>query len=101
MTEIICAGLSAVALVAVAIINKRDKESKRRTEERAKIREKESRLSMAMMCSTSELCHVVSLAVTGGHTNGNVEAAQVKAAQDREAYNQFIRETAAHSVTNY
>ena len=42
---------------------------------------------------------MIALAVTGGHTNGNVEAAQKKVRTAKEAYEQFLRDTAAHAVS--
>ena len=71
MTEVVCAAISAAALIITAAIGR----------------------------SNCELCDVIALAVTGGHTNGNVEAAQKKVRTAKEAYEQFLRDTAAHAVS--
>ena len=98
MTEIICAVISAMALILVAVINHNAKIREEKAEARAALREKESRLSMEMTAAICDLCDVISIAVTGGHTNGNVEAAQKKVRDAQEAYRQFLRETAAHEI---
>lgn len=99
MTEIICAAISAAALVITAVIGRNNKIREEKAEKRAALRERESRLSMDMMAANCELCDVISLAVTGGHTNGNVEAAQKKVRAAKEAYEQFLRDTAAYAVS--
>lgn len=95
--------INAVVLVVVALIgrnqkaeNKKAEEARAKAEARAKTRETESRLSMDLMEATSELSDVI--AVSGGHVNGNVEAAREKAKDAREAYRDFLRDQAAHSV---
>lgn len=98
MTEIVCAFISAMAVVLAAIVNHNAKVGAEKAEARAVLREKESRLSMDMMAAQCELCDVISIAVTGGHTNGNVEAAQKKVRAAKEAYEQFLRDTVAHTV---
>lgn len=99
MVEILCATISAAALIIVAVIGRNNKIREGKEEQRAALREKESRLSMDMMAANCELCDVISLAVTGGHTNGNVEAAQKKVRAAKEAYEKFLRDTAAHAVS--
>lgn len=96
--SIICAALAAFAAIMVAVIETKNSKQRKQTEERAKVREKESRLSMQMMSATIDLGYVTSLAVTGGHTNGNVEAAQKKAKAAQKEYEDFLRETAAHII---
>ena len=98
--------LSAVSVIMVAIINKNQREesssaekARKRAEERAAVREQESRLSMDMMEATSELSDVIAIAVSGGHVNGNVEAARERAKVARENYHNFIHELAAKNVT--
>ena len=51
-----------------------------------------------MLSANMDLAFVTSLAVTGGHTNGNVEAAQHRAVEAQEKYESFLREQAAHQV---
>ncbi len=96
--EIIVAAIGAVALIAAAFIETANVRYRKRTEERAKRRERESRLNMELMSANIDLAYVTSLAVTGGHTNGNVEAAQKKAIEAKEKYEDFIRDEAAHAV---
>lgn len=97
--------INAVVLVVVALIGKSQKEehtaaeaARSKAEERAKVRETESRLSMNMMEATSELSDVIAIAVSGGKVNGNVEAAREKAKIAREAYRDFVHQQAAHNV---
>lgn len=90
--------LSGLALVVVAIIETRNTRQRKKSEERMALRERENRLGMELMCSTSQLSDVISIAVTGGHTNGNVEEAQQRARKAREAYDDFLRDIASHDV---
>lgn len=96
--SIVCAVIAAFAAIMVAVIETKNSKQRKRTEERAKVREKESRLSMQMMSAAIDLGYVTSLAVTGGHTNGNVEAAQKKAQAAQKEYEDFLRDTAAHII---
>lgn len=98
--------ISAFSLIIVAIIGKEQRvehgkteKARAREEERAKIRETESRLSMDLMEATSELSDVIAIAVSGGKVNGNVEAARERAKVARENYHDFIRDLAAKNVT--
>ena len=50
----------------------------------------EKYLQMQMINANLELSDVISIAVTGGHTNGNVEEAQKKARAAKCAYYEFI-----------
>lgn len=95
---VLCALVTACSAIVVAYINKKDKMERDKREAAALRREKESRLSMEMMSATMELAYVTSLAVTGGHTNGNVEAAQRKAEKARTDYEDFLRDEAARAV---
>lgn len=92
--------INAIVLVVVALINRNQKTEHSKNEERAKAREKESRLSMDLMEATSELSDVIAIAVSGGHVNGNVEQARERAKLARENYRQFVRDQAAKNVTN-
>jgi len=98
--SVICAAIAAVSAIVVAWIQKRDKADRLRRDAAVARREKESRLSMEMMSATMELAYVTSLAVTGGHTNGNVEAAQRKAEDARKDYEDFLRDEAARAVAS-
>lgn len=95
---VVPAALAAVAAIISAYIAAHSKAAEKRSEARAARREEESRLSMEMLSANMDLAFVTSLAVTGGHTNGNVEAAQKRAAAAQEKYEKFLREQAAHQV---
>ena len=106
---VIAAVITGLCAIAVALIEARASRDRRKHEreleraerrsvERQRRREKESRLSMEMMSASLDLAYVTSLAVTGGHTNGNVEAAQKKARAAQEAYDGFLRDETAHAV---
>lgn len=95
---------SALTII-IAVIGKRDAKDRKaaaerdaRAEERAKLREKESRLSMKMLDATLQLSIVTSNAVTGGHNNGNVERAKAAAEAAQIEYHTFLQDIAAHEV---
>lgn len=97
--------ISALSLIIVAVIGKEQRvehgetaKAREREEKRAKTRETESRLSMDLMEATSELSEVTAIAVSGGHVNGNMEAARERAKIARENYHNFIHEQAARNV---
>ena len=91
--------IPALAAIIVAIIEVRGARDRKRTEERALRRAKESRLSMDLMFSTSEMCDVLCIALQGGQINGNVEAARHQAETARNAYKAFLRDQAATQVS--
>ena len=95
---VICALVSAVGTVAVAIIETTNHRHRKSEQARRERREKETFLAMELQSATLDLAFVTSLAVTGGHTNGNVEEAQRKAKEAQEAYRRFLREETAHAV---
>ena len=90
--------LSAAATICVAVIETKAAKGHKRSEECAKRRETESKLSMELISASVDLSYVTSLAVTGGHTNGNVEAAQKKAKVAQDNYEAFLRAETAHAV---
>lgn len=90
--------ISAIATVVVALIEIRAAQDRKRTEARAARREEESRLSMDLMLTTSEMTDVLCIALQGGQINGNVEEARKKGKDAREAYRAFLRNQAAHQV---
>ena len=98
MEVIIIEIISAVALILVAIIETGNVRRHKHEEIRRQRREKEMRLSMELMSASVDLSYVTSLAVTGGKTNGNVEAAQKKAIKAQEAYETFLKDETAHAV---
>lgn len=95
---LICALISAVAMILVAIIETNNRKHRKREKARQERRERETYLAMELQSATLDLAFVTSLAVTGGHTNGNVEEAQNKAKEAQEAYRKFLREETAHAV---
>ena len=106
METIIAAVIAAASAVTIAIIEKRAaddrkkaEEDRNRVEERAKIRERESRLSMEMMNATCALSLVAAKKLTGQHTNGDVEEAMTKARAAQAKYDDFIKDTVAHQVS--
>ena len=117
MTEIICAAMTAVSAIIVAIIGakikqnndehrrladeqeKRVEENEARIERRAEIRKRESLLSLRMMNATLQLAIVNANALTGGHNNGNVERARLAAEEAAEEYQEFMQEMTAHQVS--
>lgn len=114
--------ITALSAIAVALISARANKDRKQEAEEAEARkkkeaadaekrkaaeaeaaarrERESRLSMEMMSASIDLGIVTSLAVTGGHINGNVEAAQKKAQKAKAAYEAFLRDEAAHAVAS-
>ena len=98
IVEIASAVIAAAALIVVAIIETGNRRRHKTEETRRERREKEMRLSMELMSASVDLAYVTSLAVTGGHTNGNVEAAQKKAVKAQEAYEDFLKTEVAHAV---
>ena len=98
MTEIICTGITAVAGIIVALLSVHIKRSDDRAERRAKIRQRESFLSMKMLDSVMQLSRVSAIALTGGTNNGNVEKAMEAAEEAASEYQSFIQEITAHEV---
>ena len=70
-----------------------------KAEEQAKMRERESRLSMKMIDATLQLSIVEANALTGGHNNGNVERARAAAEAAQIEYHAFLQDIAAHEVS--
>jgi flagellar basal body-associated protein FliL len=95
---LICAFVSAVVAIAVAVIETGNSKHRKSEKKRQERRERETYLAMELQSATLDLAFVTSLAVTGGHTNGNVEEAQEKAKEAQEAYRKFLREETAHAV---
>lgn len=97
--------IPAAAAVIVAIIEaiaahdrKQAKLSKNQEAEREQRRAKESLLSMRMMSATLQLSVVTANALTGGHNNGNVEAARIAAENAQVEYEEFLRTIASQEV---
>lgn len=103
--EFISSIVGTLALVLVAIIehkgNKRQKQTdnwQKDLNARSELRRQESLLNMQLTAANSELCEVICIAVTGGHTNGNVEAARKKVKEAREKYERFLQETTINAL---
>ena len=105
MENIIVEIIGAVSLIIVTVLQLRSEaERKRRkaADEKRTRAEKERReddLHMTnatgrVMLACGELAYVTSLAVTGGHTNGNVEAAQNEFTAAKEEYAELQRSLA-------
>lgn len=95
-----------VGTIIVAIIGKNatkaqeeQKQKDDKAEEQAKMRERESRLSMKMIDASLQLSIVEANALTGGHNNGNVERARAAAEAAQIEYHAFLQEIAAHEVS--
>ena len=99
MTEIICAVITAVSAVAVALVGSNIRKSNARMEERAKLRQRESMLSLKMMDATLQLSIVTANALTGGHNNGNVKRARDAADAAAKEFEDFMREVTAHEIS--
>lgn len=95
---VLCAALAAFSAIMVAVIEKRASRERKATERRAERRERESRLSMDMMYASCSLAMDTAAALRDGHTNGTLEGNLQKARDANEAYENFIRDEAAHAV---
>lgn len=91
--------IPAIAAIVVALIEVRGTRERKRAEARAARRAQESRLSMDMLFTSSEMCDVLCIALQGGTVNGNVEAAREQAAKARDAYKAFLLDQAATQVS--
>lgn len=98
-TDIVCAALSALCAVAAALISRRGASERKERGAREELRREEALLAMELQVADSELCDVIAIAVSGGHVNGNVEAAREKARAARERYGRFLRESMAGEIS--
>ena len=101
MVDIIVEIIAAAGLVLVAVLQLRsEKERKKRSKADAHTEQRRrDEFAMAvkqgdMMLATGELAYVTSLAVTGGHTNGNVEDTQTQFEKAKREYKTFQAELA-------
>ena len=100
MTEILCAAITAIAAVLVAVIERRNSKQNKRIEARAEQRAQESRLSMDLMYANCALSLTTAKKLANMHTNGDVEEAMQAAEAAQKAYNTFVRDTVSHTITN-
>ena len=102
MSEYIIPAAAAVIVAIIEAIAARERKRARRRDEdmheRSERRAEESRLSMAMMSATLQLSIVTANALTGGHNNGNVEAAKAAATEAEAEYQAFLQRVAAAEI---
>ena len=98
----IVTGLFSLLVVWVQVRSDRDKKEraadKAEVEKHAAVRAEESRLSMEFMSASCKLGVVTAKAVTGQHTNGDVEEAMQAAQAAQNRYYSFINSTAAKQI---
>ena len=99
MTEIISTFITGLFGLLVVWIEVRTSKDRKRTEARAAVRAKESRLSMAMSAANTKQGIVTAKAVTHQHTNGDVEEAIVAAKAAQAEYQAFVEGIASEHVT--
>ena len=102
MIQIICAAISGVTAIAVAIIGifsareaKKNKQLSEEYNQKLEKRKRENLLVLKMLNATLELSIVCANALAGGHNNGNVEESREAAKSAREAYENFMLEVMA------
>lgn len=86
--------LGLIFVAALQLRSERERKRRKQAEEARDKRHEEQRVDdMEMsvvkgrlMLSVGELAYVTSLAVSGGHTNGNVESAQHEFLESKKAY---------------
>lgn len=96
MEQYLIPAITSLVIVIVEAVAARER---KKTKEDRETRQKESRLSMDMMMTTSEMCDVLCNALQGGKTNGNVEKARSEAKRARDAYESFLREQASKKLS--
>lgn len=101
MTEIICAGVAALATIICAWIaantaktEKVRKKDEEKAELRSQQRNKEARLQLAMIAANSKLTVGVAMALKHGHTNGEVEEGLLAVETANSEYTRFLEELA-------
>lgn len=99
MVEIFSVLVSGVFAVVICIIEVRVAKDRKRTDARAAIRARESRLSMEMHEANTLLGIVTAKAVTHQHTNGDVEEAIEAAEKAQKKYRSFVADIASEQVT--
>ena len=102
MTEYIIPAAAAVIVAIIeaiaAVDRKKTKKSRTEAEKQEALRTEEARLSMKMMSATLQLSVVTANALTGGHNNGNVEAARLAAETAQAEYETFLQKVTAQEV---
>lgn len=98
MTEIICALITAASGIIVALLSISIKRANDKSERRAKVRQKESLLSMKMIDASMQLAIVSANALMDYKNNGNVEQAYKAANEATAEYQAFMQEVTAHEI---
>lgn len=90
--------IPGICTIICAWIGAKSEKRRKKDERRAQLRQNESLLSLRMMDATLQLSVVSANALTGGHNNGNVEAAREAAQKVAEEYQEFMRGVMAFEV---
>lgn len=90
MTEIVCAVITTIGAIAVALIGKSVSAHNKRMDEQAEERVKESRLQLKMMAANTSLTLGVAMALKHGHCNGEVEQGIAEVKEAQEEYVNFL-----------
>ena len=98
ITTVLCALLSAISAIIVAVVSSRLKKENAKNDERAERSKEESLLSLEMLDATLQLSVVTANALTNGHNNGNVEEARSSAQKAQDAYKKFEQKLVAESI---
>ena len=99
-SDIVVSIITSISAIIVAVIGAVNIRLHQRDAKRADQRATEARLGMEMQVAAVELSDVIAIAVTGGHTNGNVEAARRKALEAKRAYYDYINSIAIDTLTH-
>lgn len=98
----VIAGVAAIVVAVIELFAARDRRHTKKLVEESRVRavrrEKESRLSMDLMYATCGLSIDTARALREGHTNGTLAGDLDQAKDAMGAYDDFIRQEAAHAV---
>ena len=102
---IIVAVIGCIQVIAVAIIGglysrdaKKREKDREHIEKRAKLRAKESLLSMKLMSANNSLTIVTARAVRDGKVNGEMEVALIGAENAQREYYEFVNNIASEHM---
>lgn len=98
MVQIICAVVSGVASVVVALVGIKVTKTNKETEQRAERRKAESMLMLELVVASVDLTEVCANALTGGHNNGNVKVARDNVEKARQKYKELQRTIVAEEI---
>lgn len=98
MIEVVCATISAAAVIIVAVIQSKNKKHQEEQDKQARLRAKESKLSMDMMYACCLLSKGTAIALKNNHFNSEVDSGIELVDKSTEAYNKFLRETTADTM---